>query len=316
MVTASGAHAAVEGGCETCHNAHTAERASLLIEPIPQLCLECHDADDADLTEKHLGADLRSIHCMSCHDPHGSSEPALIATGSLHEPFTDDCTTCHEDGANQILEQGSRDLCYMCHTEIEDFVQQAAVPHEAMDIGECIDCHSPHASRQPKLIKARGGRVCTACHDDKEATDPDQVSHGAIEWIGCHSCHLPHGGDSENLLRKTGNGLCTDCHLRDRVRRNDDGSLSLPGGFLLTSSRAERLRYVDLQGSTGRNHPIPFHPVSGEIKASGKVQIAEKFVGQQLGCLSCHTPHVGRSPKLFAKEAPDAQELCIECHQK
>lgn len=314
-VEGEGVHAAVESGCDTCHDPHRGEHRALLLEAPIETCLLCHDAEDEELIGRHLGADLTAAACTSCHDPHGSEEAPLLATGSLHPPFQDDCETCHEGSASQLMEGGGAELCYLCHDDIQELAAEAAVPHEAMEFGECTLCHSPHASLQAKLLKAPGGQSCAECHDDKVASGTEEFAHGAASWLGCHSCHEPHGGEREHLLKAPAEELCRGCHLNTLVRRAADGSVTLPGGWRLEGERAARLRLVDLD-ARGRGHPLPDHPVDGMVPEDSRAELAPEMLGQQIGCVTCHDPHVGKSPRLFADGARSQFEHCAKCHPK
>ncbi len=312
-VEGDGAHAAVEDGCDGCHDPHRSDEPFQLLDEATNLCLMCHDAEDEDLRAKHLGADLDSVSCVGCHDPHGSSEEHLLADGSIHAPFIDDCETCHEGSAGAIMEDGGKGLCFACHSDIEEEIAAAAVPHDAIEMGECVDCHNPHASSQPTLLRSPGGTVCTTCHED-QAPGPEEISHGVIDWFGCQSCHAPHGGKNDHLLKEAGNGLCTGCHLSGTVKADADGVLELPGGLVVPPSKVKQLKLVDLDSTQSKNHPIPNHPVSGWPTGEGRSKVPKSF--GQISCLSCHVPHTAGSKELFAFGAKTSFELCMDCHPK
>jgi len=307
------AHAALSYGCETCHDPHRSEYPAQLIAEVGALCLSCHDSEDRQLADLHLGADLGSVRCTECHDPHGSSEPHLLASGSLHPPFVDDCANCHDGAANKLVAGGS-DLCFACHDGVQAEVDGASVPHPAMEVSECVDCHSPHASSQPKLLQAPGGEICTPCHEDQVPAH-DEVNHGAIDWLGCQSCHFPHGSENNFLLRASGNELCNGCHLAGEVIVEGD-EVTLAGGFVLRSDRARSLKVVGLDASRERDHPIPSHPVSGTIAEKRRSDLPKSLIGTQMTCLSCHVSHTAPSRQLFAFGAASRAELCTACHPK
>ena len=184
-----------------------------------------------------------------------------------------------------------------------------------MEMVECVDCHSPHASRQPKLLRSAGGELCLTCHEDQAGDEGDTV-RGAMSWIGCHSCHLPHGGSEDHLLRASGNDLCNGCHLQSRVKVDRNDAVRLSGGFVLRGERARDLNVIDLDPFLRKNHPIPEHPVSGLIDGKGRTEVAKSLVGQEMTCRLCHEPHSAPSPQLFTWEAKTQTELCIACHPK
>jgi predicted CXXCH cytochrome family protein len=310
-----GAHAALEDGCDNCHDAHRSDRRAMLLDDEDELCRACHDPSDPDLRRLHLGAEMTSTHCGSCHDPHGSTSMPLIANGSIHAPFREGCSICHEGSAETLVDGGGNALCEICHDDVTEIIATSAVPHPAMEMVECVDCHSPHASRQPKLLRASGGDLCLACHDEQAGNEGETV-HGAISWIGCHSCHLPHGGSEDHLLRTSGNDLCNGCHLQSRVKVDRNDAVRLSGGFVLRGERARDLNVIDLDPFLRKNHPIPEHPVSGLIDGKGRTEVAKSLVGQEMTCRLCHEPHAARSPQLFTWEAKTQTELCIACHPK
>ena len=309
-----GAHAALEEGCDSCHDAHHSERRAMLLDDEDELCRACHDAADPELQRKHYSADMATTRCGSCHDPHGSTSMPLIANGSIHAPFREGCSNCHDGSAPGLVEDGNA-LCETCHDDVTETIATAAVPHPAMEMVECVDCHSPHASRQPNLLRASGGDLCLTCHEEQAAGEGETM-HGAITWIGCQSCHVPHGGAEKNLLRASGNDLCNGCHLQGRVKAGRSGAISLAGGFVLREERARSLRVISLDPFDRKNHPIPDHPVSGVIDGKGRTEVAKSLVGQEMSCRLCHEPHAAASPKLFTWQAKTQSELCIACHPK
>lgn len=310
-----GAHAALEDGCDGCHDAHSSDRPAMLLDDGDELCRICHDSADPDLERLHFGADMTTIRCLGCHDPHGSSSMPLIANGSIHPPFREGCSNCHGDTAAELEGGGGNALCEMCHDDVAETIATAAVPHPAMEAMECVDCHSPHASRQPKLLRAAGGGLCLDCHEG-QAGGEGESTHRAISWIGCHSCHLPHGGSQKNLLRASGNDLCNGCHLKSRVNTDRDGNIRVDGGFVLRGERAQELELIGLDPFLRKDHPIPEHPVSGTIDDKGRTEVAESLVGQEMTCRMCHEPHAAPNSKLFAWKATNQAELCIACHPK
>lgn len=308
-------HAALEEGCGGCHDPHQSGHRGQLVEQPTTLCLSCHGQNDRELVDSHLGAELAQVDCSECHDAHGSTEPHLIAAGSLHPPFVEDCNSCHRGNADRLVAGGGAALCYACHHEIRQVVQESRVPHPAMESAECVDCHSPHASNQPGLIRSPGGEICTTCHEDQLPT-AQQIPHGATEWLGCQSCHLPHGATLDHLLRVSGNDLCLGCHLEGEVSLDRSGEVVLPGGAVLSGTRAESLAVVDLDPSRTRDHPIPSHPVAGVVTSGGRGKLPESLIGTEMTCLSCHVPHAASSRQLLAYGASSQIELCAACHIK
>lgn len=310
--TAKTGHPAASEDCLSCHQPHTSKLPRLLSDRPPALCLNCHDADG--LKKPHLGAEVVSLDCVSCHTPHGAGNPKLLAK-NVHPPVLEDCAICHEGSSKKLVENGESALCLMCHEDIGKLASSAKVPHPAMEVARCADCHNPHASPQERLVKAPGGGPCLVCHDDK-APGPGEFGHGAIALLGCRACHEPHGGQNPTLLRKTGSALCLGCHdpASQRVEKGAS-TIRLLDRFEVPAQRARDIATLRLSKDGERNHPVPGHRVIGRATAKELKQVATTFDGE-LGCLTCHDPHKGRARQLFRWNAASSAEACAHCHLK
>ncbi len=72
------------GECMACHTPHRSQHASLLLLPVFDTCIECHDEPE-DLSETaHSGADAEN--CTKCHDPHFCEGMLLRKADSKHGP--------------------------------------------------------------------------------------------------------------------------------------------------------------------------------------------------------------------------------------
>lgn len=270
---------------------------------------------EGELAAAHLGADLQSLDCASCHSPHGAGHPSLLAE-NLHAPVEDGCDTCHDGRFDQLIESGS-ELCLFCHDGILEAAQNAPVPHEALELGECTDCHNPHASAQPKLVKAPGAGPCADCHDEQTPAE-GEVAHAAIDLVGCRACHEAHGGANEKLLRQTGPGLCLSCHSPGAAVIAEDGrGATLANRFDVTVTSANAVRPVILSPDGQRDHPVTGHRTIGQATEDEirDARVETDFTGE-LTCLACHDPHKGRSAKLFRWNATSVSEACAACHTK
>lgn len=304
-----GAHAPVKEDCDTCHEPHRSDVPGQLTAKVPDLCLTCHDATDKALAAKHLGADLAKLVCTSCHDPHGSESKALLAAVSVHPPVLDGCDSCHEGAAGKLVENGSKALCYACHSDIQEFVAKAKFPHAALDAAECVACHSPHASAQAKLLNAPGGGVCLTCHEDKGPA-VGEVGHGVVDAIGCQACHEPHGGAREKLLRAGANELCLGCHdARNTKPAAGKGTVTLLGRFTVPVAVAKGIKPVQLAADGQHNHPVTAHRAIGMPTKDELARTTVTFTGE-LGCLSCHDPHKSANRSLLRANRAE----CSSCH--
>ena len=180
--------------CTNCHDPHASSHRRLLVDPVPELCADCHDLPGTVLVEHSPFADGE---CLDCHTPHGSPNPS-----NLVESLPDLCLECHDE----IGEEISRDYV---HPPAED---------------ECTDCHRPHGSDFQKLLKGfmtlrfyeryapLKYQLCFQCHEREEVFGPDsgfrrgernlhQVHVARAKGRTCRVCHEVHGSDQEHLLR-------------------------------------------------------------------------------------------------------------------
>ncbi len=307
--TGDGGHAPAAEACTTCHQPHAAARRYLLDDAPPELCLGCHDADD--LRAPHLGADPESLTCTDCHTPHGSDNPKLLAA-NLHPPLLDGCDTCHEGAYDRLEADGGSELCLACHDDIGEAAAAAKVPHPAMELARCADCHNPHASPQEHLVKEPAGGECLACHDDMGPRE-GETAHGVITLIGCRACHEPHGGQRPRLLRAEGDALCLACHDASHApARGSSQPVTVLGRFEVPAHAARRMAVVEL--TDGKGHPVSGHRAVGPPTRQ-EVERAETTFTGTLGCLTCHDPHRGRY-RLLRWDAESPFAACSHCHPK
>jgi DmsE family decaheme c-type cytochrome len=213
-----------KGACTSCHDPHGSNQAALLLDNVHQpvatrACVQCHEAADSatPLATKRPGYEL----CKGCHN---DMVTATFAKGRLHWPVADrqGCANCHNPHASRepkLLKAESATLCASCHADTVKRIAAATSQHAPVKDGQCVSCHSPHASSgaylvdQPSLIE-----LCTTCHDYKqhsahpigaEAVDPRNPNLR----VDCQSCHKGHGTNYKHmLLNATNLELCTQCH--------------------------------------------------------------------------------------------------------
>ncbi|MGD2116227.1 MAG: cytochrome c3 family protein, partial [Acidobacteriota bacterium] len=178
MLAAAELHPPFEDGtCTACHRPPFGNRIRLQARG-EEVCSACHgemsEPDDASV-HAALTGDRRRAGCLSCHDPHMSSEAPL-------------------------LQQRVPEVCAQCHEPILDAVR-ADTGHA---VGEdCTWCHRPHSSPEPRLLTARPPGLCGDCHDigGEELT----AAHLGADLTGldCLACHSPHGAGNPSLLAQT-----------------------------------------------------------------------------------------------------------------
>ena len=103
-----------------------------------------------------------------------------------------------------------REVCFACHKDQRaDEHKISTHPLEAGKI-VCSDCHNPHGSAGPKLLKkATVVETCVTCHAEKRG--PFLWEHQPVTE-DCTNCHTPHGSNVTPLLKDRPPFLCDDCH--------------------------------------------------------------------------------------------------------
>ena len=104
-----------------------------------------------------LKPNAESSICSECH--------SSISKGKyVHSAMTMGCTTCHqvknEKGVTYVnLVDPVTQLCLTCHS-----IAQDKVLHRPYKLGDCIVCHSPHASDFPAHTWVSQQDTCLGCH--------------------------------------------------------------------------------------------------------------------------------------------------------
>jgi len=315
-------HAALDGGCDTCHITHkTGEPGKQefdfhLTKPAPALCQDCHDVKDAALITAHQGQPFATANCTQCHNPHQSAEPKLLQAFT-HSPFESrSCDTCHapaKDGKVVLVNTDVKALCTTCHSDIAEKIDKSPVPHPGAQ-GDCTTCHNPHAGRTPGFIQPDPVNACLSCHSEQADGFKKAHLHQPAYKLGCATCHEPHGGSNEHLLRtKTVDALCLECHGPDSVPQKlpaehmlaiFNGSVKLPEDYF------DKNRVFVLPVKFGRGHPVDGHPVSNVMDPKDITKVMTK-----IDCMTCHQPHSSANPDLLVKDQVNNAQFCANCHK-
>lgn len=212
-------HSPVSDDCMTCHTPHaSADNPSLLKSQAPELCLECHDASKKTFKSQHVNYPVEQANCSSCHNPHGSSTSSMLYD-NVHEPLSNRmCKQCHVEPTSEqpfeTLKEGYV-LCQGCHYEmVNETFNKDRIHWPLADKKGCLNCHSPHASAEAKLMKAPMKEVCSSCHSDTTARqDRSLTKHQPIADGECSTCHDPHSSNNPFIMTKTSSiKLCGQCH--------------------------------------------------------------------------------------------------------
>lgn len=274
--------------CSACHSPHRSDYPKLLLKPVRELCVECHDSPAE--TKGTLHKPYAESRCTACHNPHGSFftanltlPPGLVCIGCHTDllpgygPFEmhtggnlSSCENCHGGHSGQgptLLIRSGDELCKGCHTGLKD-VADRAWTHDAVTDGQCTDCHVPHFLKGRSSLAAAEPDLCSDCHELSE--EPFATAHLGLSPSGCTDCHDPHGGSVEGFFRPFlhdpfAEGECDTCHEEGRT-----------GEALRTSELCLDCHDID---------PVGSHTPE---KAEEKV------------CVDCHSPHGGPS-ELFLR---------------
>jgi DmsE family decaheme c-type cytochrome len=166
--------------CAACHSVHNpGQHIGLLKDAETTLCFSCHAAQKGDFA-------------MPTHHP--------VLEGVVR------CSDCHQSiaqSAKQHVPSGPSETCTRCHAMFEGpfpFEHAAAVDYSTEE-GGCLNCHAPHGSPNPRLLKqpyqAPDFALCSQCHSVPK--HQNNINHGT-QWAGvpCADCHVDVHGSYDN----------------------------------------------------------------------------------------------------------------------
>ena len=217
--------------CMACHADNPARpifgigqtRHGNMADPRTPGCTNCHGPSDkhmasggGDKPDMVFGAKGRfapeeqSAACMNCHqkDPKRSHW-----VGSVHQSRDVACSSCHtiHNGVDKVRDKVTQsDVCFSCHKEQRTQINKPS--HHPIPEGKmgCSDCHNPHGSIGPKLMKRDSiNDTCYTCHMEKRG--PFVHNHEPVTE-NCANCHNPHGTTAESMLKARPPFLCHQCH--------------------------------------------------------------------------------------------------------
>jgi DmsE family decaheme c-type cytochrome len=184
--------------CTNCHNVHAAKDPVLVKATQPQVCFTCHAEQRAD-SFKYSHHPIREgkVVCSDCHDAMGSpGDTKLLKEFTVNQT----CYNCHADKRGPMLWE---------HQPVRD---------------NCLNCHTPHGSNQPRLMKEQMAFLCASCHSSEANTSGGAFGGGhgipiagrgplrpgfnqgnvfyneaPMSQRGCLNCHSQvHGSNSPN----------------------------------------------------------------------------------------------------------------------
>lgn len=109
-------HPVLEGlvQCTDCHNPHgTWGLRQVRSTPDQDLvCLKCHSDKRGPFVFEHNA--VRAEGCMTCHFPHGSTNPRMLLTARVNSL----CLQCHAAPGGPHNQNTKSQTCILCHSQI------------------------------------------------------------------------------------------------------------------------------------------------------------------------------------------------------
>ncbi len=219
MTERSNVHFAAEDSCTNCHNPHNAGYRKLLLQPMPGLCLDCHDdvGEVATTSAVRHGALTTGASCANCHNPHAGNVEKL-----LHQLPYNLCIDCH--GVDGVVDDTGKELA-----NIKALVEGNPVLHGPVAAEDCSACHQPHGGDAFRLLvldypakfyspfEPENYALCFTCHDDRMVTEAETTTltnfrdgsrnlhflhvNKAERGRTCRACHEVHAAENVHIVR-------------------------------------------------------------------------------------------------------------------
>lgn len=172
--------------CASCHSVHQARDQVLVKETQAGVCFTCHKEQRAAMF-RFSTHPLRSgwMACSSCHAPHGSVGEHNLIRNTVNET----CYTCHADKRGPFLWE---------HPPVRE---------------NCAECHNPHGSNVPSMLKVRGPYLCQQCHI--------APFHPSTQYSGTN---LPRPGTPTGAFDKMLGQQCANCHSKVHGSNHPSGA--------------------------------------------------------------------------------------------
>lgn len=188
-------------GCQTCHGPSKGHLQNPGNAP---------DVVYGAQSRNVASSEKRNSVCLSCHQKDANRSHWM---GSTHQSRDVACVSCHEvhTAHDDVRDKRTQpNVCFTCHKEQRGQINKPS--HHPIPEGKmaCSDCHNPHGSVGPKLVKRDSvNDTCYTCHMEKRG--PFVHEHEPVS-DDCTNCHNPHGTTAENLLKARPPFLCHQCH--------------------------------------------------------------------------------------------------------
>jgi predicted CXXCH cytochrome family protein len=206
-------------------------------------------------------------------------------------------------------------ICLTCHSDIGALLAQPFV-HAPVKSGQCVQCHSPHASTHGKLLAAGPESICASCHPALGGSAMAKAAsvHPPVRAGECGKCHDPHAAKNRGQLRLAGSELCGSCHS-EMLKRVTTVKFKHP-------PVAASCQACHDPHASGENPHLLKKPVPGVCTQCHKTDqpvFAKQHMNYPVGkadCTSCHDPHGSDRAGLLwpTVHPPVANKMCSQCH--
>src|ERR1019366_9293423 len=212
-------------------------------------------------------ATVQNAACLSCHKKDSNRSHW---EGSTHQIENVACASCHviQNAHDDVRDKRTQpEVCFICHKEQRAQINRPS--HHPIPEGKmaCSDCHNPHGSVGPKLMKRDSvNETCYTCHMEKRG--PFVHNHEPVD-DDCTNCHNPHGTTAESMLKMRAPFLCNTCHTPHGVVQPSLAgqtaaapSVSPLNGSTITQGRACLNCHTEVHGS---NNPSTTAPANAQF---------------------------------------------------
>jgi len=335
--------------CFSCHTAHVSKYPKLLVNKMPNLCLDCHSSILKEWkTFENIHYPVQKGECLLCHDSHSGGRWLLknsidklcqachdieMKRKFLHQPFVSgNCNACHiSHGSNEGQLLKRKDICIECHP-----LQGLKRTHRNIDNGAgCTTCHNPHGGNNKSLLmdkvhrpykegrcdvchfgKAQGNQMCLSCHPNVENEFFSKYNHylPTVENKPfCVECHSPHVAEEKGLIKVKIKSLCVSCHKEVVIQKEE--SLYVHNEWdnciVCHNPHGSNVRAMLKDKDVALCGKCHSRHVNFAHPMGEKVRDPRN--GQPTSCITCHDP-MGTNYKYQLRLSGD-KALCIECHK-
>ena len=316
-------HSAIATGCTSCHEIRVSKdvtRIKLITATAGALCITCHaDMNAADVKGHVHPPAVRD--CLKCHSPHVSENKYQLLKPMAGDKGQNLCLDCHTQGLN-VPEKGSR------HAALDMGCDTCHAPHKAGEAGKqefdfhlkkttpalCIDCHDPKSADLQKAHQGQpfGGANCVQCHNPHQSAQPKLMqafTHAPFAGGTCDTCHQAPKDGKVVLTQTDSKALCVTCHS-EQAEKIEKAKVQHPGaqGDCVTCHNPHAGR------TPGFVQPDPVRAClschADQAEQFKKAHLHQPAFGQS--CATCHEPHGGDNAHLLRTATTD--KLCLECH--